>query len=219
MLVVAAAAVLLPAVFALALSGWVVRRDADLSARIDSGRLRWTAFMVAVLLSPFVFVLAGDGSPARLVMVAAVAAVWTVASLVDLRTKRLPDVLTFGVAAVLVVLHLPEALTAASVAEGLRPYLAAVAVAVVFYVLAFAVPSGFGLGDVKLGLSTGFVLGMFGWQQVVWGSLLAFVLMSLVGVVAGLVTRRGIRGAEYPFGPFMVAAAFVVAGGSVLLGG
>jgi leader peptidase (prepilin peptidase)/N-methyltransferase len=68
-----------------------------------------------------------------------------------------------------------------------------------------------GWGDVKLALSLGTVLGWYGWAEVIVGGFGAFVLGAVVGVAAMAAGRAGRRSA-LPFGPFMIAAAFVALG-------
>ena len=52
----------------------------------------------------------------------------------------------------------------------------------------------------------GVFLGWFSWQHVVVGTLLAFVLNAVVVVVV-LLSRRGGRDSDIPFGPWVVAGA------------
>ncbi len=62
-----------------------------------------------------------------------------------------------------------------------------------------------GLGDVKLGIAIGFLVG---WQ----GALLTLILANFLGflyVLPGLVTQKLSRTAHIPFGPFLIAATVV----------
>ncbi|NHB84107.1 hypothetical protein G7085_04165 [Tessaracoccus sp. HDW20] len=84
--------------------------------------------------------------------------------------------------------------------------------AILLFVLAFINPRGFGLGDVKLGLSTGAALGWLagGWAGVVYallGTAVGFVLFGLTSV-ALLVSGKAGRDTDIAFGPFMVAGCF-----------
>lgn len=60
--------------------------------------------------------------------------------------------------------------------------------------------------DVKFAAVVGVFLGWFSWQHVVVGTLLAFVLNGVVVVVV-LLSRRGGRDSDIPFGPWVVAGA------------
>lgn len=80
---------------------------------------------------------------------------------------------------------------------------------VVFYlVLAIAKPGGMGMGDVKLAGVLGLYLGYLGWGQLVVGAMGAFILGGLFGI-AVLIVRRGTGGRAIPFGPWMLAGAWV----------
>jgi len=83
------------------------------------------------------------------------------------------------------------------------PIVAAVALAVVFFLLALA--GGMGLGDVKLVAVIGLASPTL--AIAVLAPLAAFVLGGIVSVV--VLARRG-RGARIPFGPFLLAG-YVVA--------
>lgn len=63
---------------------------------------------------------------------------------------------------------------------------------------------GLGLGEVKLGVGAGVVLGWYGWPTVMVGALAGFLLRALYG---GVLARRG--RADVPFGPFLLAGAFL----------
>ncbi|RBJ00155.1 prepilin peptidase, partial [Micromonospora provocatoris] len=71
---------------------------------------------------------------------------------------------------------------------------------------------GFGLGDAKLALGAGALLGWYGWPVLVAGLVLAVTLAGLAGVVL-LAARRVRWSGHLPFGPFLVlgtAAALVL---------
>ncbi|WP_405842967.1 hypothetical protein [Streptomyces sp. NBC_01518] len=63
---------------------------------------------------------------------------------------------------------------------------------------------GLGLGEVKLGVGAGVVLGWYGWPTVMVGALAGFLLRAVYG---GVLARRG--RADVPFGPFLLAGAFL----------
>ena len=137
-----------------------------------------------------------------LVAVVPVLAAWAVLVDVDCRTKLLPDLLTLGAAGWLFA-------ASAWTARGRVAIVAGVATAAVFLILALLAPSSYGLGDVKLGLTTGGVAGWFGGWPAVLAATLAFVALSLVGVIVAAARRRRLRDVELPFGPFLVLGALV----------
>ncbi|MGJ6981262.1 prepilin peptidase [Aestuariimicrobium soli] len=152
---------------------------------------------------------------------------WGAGVATDLVRHDLPDRFTLlPYPLVLVALLLPAA------AHGeWRRWLAALVTglvtAVVLFVIAFINPSGFGLGDVKLGLTTGTALGwvggltagavVHGLRMGLVGIFVAFALFAVVGVVL-LVARRAGRTTDVAFGPFMVAGVLLAPAAAALLG-
>ncbi|WP_043682523.1 hypothetical protein [Streptomyces xylophagus] len=63
---------------------------------------------------------------------------------------------------------------------------------------------GLGVGEVKLAVGAGVVLGWYGWPTVMLGAFAGFLLRALYG---GVLARKG-RG-DVPFGPFLLAGAFL----------
>jgi leader peptidase (prepilin peptidase)/N-methyltransferase len=79
-----------------------------------------------------------------------------------------------------------------------------------FYLLLMVIsPSGMSLGDVKLAASLGTLLAWFSWRLLIGGGFAGFLLG---GLFAGalLVSRRAGGKHSIPFGPFMIAGAFLV---------
>jgi leader peptidase (prepilin peptidase)/N-methyltransferase len=133
-------------------------------------------------------------------MAAAVIALlgWMAAlSVIDLRERRLPNVLTLPGAAVIVV-------AAVVCGRGLPALVGAVALAGAYLVVHLIDPAGMGAGDVKLALGLGALTGAFGVEA--W--MVAALGASLLTAVAGLVSHRR----SVPHGPSMcVAAALALA--------
>ncbi|WP_084960527.1 prepilin peptidase [Thermoactinospora rubra] len=120
-------------------------------------------------------------------------------AVVDWRTRRLPDVITIPSYPILALLLLPTG-------ELPRALLGGVALAGVYGVLWFLRPHAMGLGDVKLAGLIGMVGGALGWQ--------AWAVAALAGQFAGalyaiglLITKKGDKSTEFPFGPFMLIGA------------
>lgn len=65
-----------------------------------------------------------------------------------------------------------------------------------------------GFGDVKLGGVLGLYLGWYGWEEAVVGGFAAFILGAVVGVVA-IALFGATRKSMIPFGPFMLAGAWI----------
>ncbi|MEV7632547.1 prepilin peptidase [Microbacterium sp. NPDC089318] len=90
----------------------------------------------------------------------------------------------------------------------LRAVIGGFALFVFYYVVRWISPRGMGGGDVKLAGLLGTVMGWFGWGSLVFGAFAAFLLGGLFGAVL-LVLGRARRGTAIPFGPWMMAGAWV----------
>ncbi|WP_027661517.1 prepilin peptidase [Salinispora fenicalii] len=160
---------------------------------------------VAALAAALMLLLAGGP------VIELVAAAWWLGwavplAFVDAAVHRLPDRLTgpatlgtwllFGLAATL--------------DTGYAPWLRATAAGLGLGLL-FATSTlllgrrGFGLGDAKLAVGVGLLLGWHGWPFLVLGLLLAFTLAA-VTALALLATGRARWSSHLPFGPFLLLA-------------
>ena len=127
---------------------------------------------------------------------------------VDAAVRRLPDVLTGSAFAGTVLL-----LLAAAAADGTWPGLAravlgGIALSGFYLVLAVISPAGMGLGDVKAAAGLGSMLAWRGWSALVAGGLAGFGFAAVYGT-ALLISGRAARKQQIPFGPFMIAGAFL----------
>lgn len=203
------------------MSAWLVLATMALSAAVAallSGQVaafvpdqpRWVRARPHVLLAAA----AGVGAAwlasgwAELIAFAAAGVGCALLMVIDLAVCRLPDRL---VAATLFALAVPMVIAAVINADWdpwWRALLAGLALLAGYFLLAFLAPAGLGLGDVKFAAVVGVFLGWFGWQHVAVGTLLAFVLNAIVAVVV-LLSGRGGRDSQIPFGPWMVAGAVI----------
>ncbi len=125
----------------------------------------------------------------------------TALAAIDWRTFRLPDVITLPSYPML-------ALTLAPTGELPRALLGGLALAALYGVLWLVRPAGLGLGDVKLAGLIGMACAALSWQAWTVAALGGQFLGALYAV-ALLVTGRGTRETQFPFGPFMLLGAFV----------
>ncbi|TDD33836.1 prepilin peptidase [Actinomadura sp. KC06] len=136
------------------------------------------------------------------------AAVGTLLGFIDIKAKRLPDRFTlpsYGIAAALLAAAAPFT------DDGLRRFEhALIGMALLFglyFVQAFLVPSGIGMGDVKLSGVLGLYLGWFGQDAWILGLLATYLFGGAAGV--GIMIVRRTRKGEFAFGPFMLAGALL----------
>ena len=128
---------------------------------------------------------------------------------IDYELHRLPDRLVLAAGLLGGVLLVVAAAVQGQWSPLLRGVEAGAAVFAVLFALAFISPSGFGLGDVKLGGVIGLFLGWFGWRYVFYGVFAGFLLGSVVGI-ALLLARRGTRKTAIAFGPMLLAGPLLV---------
>jgi leader peptidase (prepilin peptidase)/N-methyltransferase len=127
---------------------------------------------------------------------------------VDLRVRRLPDPLTLPLAAAALALLGLVSLVPEHAGSWPHALYGALALGAGYWVLWRINPGGMGFGDVKLALGLGAVLGWYGWPTVMLGTFAAFLLGALYGG-ALVVARRAGRKTAIPFGPFLIAGAFL----------
>lgn len=135
------------------------------------------------------------------------AAISLALALIDLDTRRLPNVLVLPIYAVGAVLF-----TATAALSGRWDALATAAIGMaglglLYLLLAVARPGGMGMGDVKLAGALGLFLGWLGPETLVVGAIAGFLLGGGAGVV--LLLRGAGRKASLAFGPWLLAGAWV----------
>jgi leader peptidase (prepilin peptidase) / N-methyltransferase len=135
-------------------------------------------------------------------------------ALIDLDVKRLPNTIVLPSYVVAAVLLGAAAVFGHDWDSYLRAGLGMAALYAFYFALAWIYPAGMGFGDVKLAGVLGAYLGWLGWAEVVTGTFLGFLFGGVVGLVLMAVGKAG-RKSKVPFGPFMLAGAFV----AILWGG
>jgi leader peptidase (prepilin peptidase)/N-methyltransferase len=134
---------------------------------------------------------------------------------IDIRVRRLPNRLTaVSLAGVLGLLAI-AAIRTADWPDLLRAAAGGLAVGALFGLLALTRPGSAGLGDAKLGLSTGALAGWFGWRVTFASVVAAFVLAAAYGLWLVATRRATLHGTSLPFGPFLLAGCLAI----VLLAG
>ena len=136
------------------------------------------------------------------------AVIGAILAIIDIRTHRLPNRLVATVGVTGVVLLVAAALTGSRMDALIRALLAALVLFVAYLVLRMLSAGGVGGGDVKLAAVIGLHLGWVGGGSVLVGTLAGFVLGG-VFAAGMLLARRADRRSAIPFGPWMLAGAWV----------
>ena len=132
----------------------------------------------------------------RLAFVAAYALIFVI----DVRTRRIPNLITYPLLATALVVR-PDSI-------GLVPLAQAIAAVVVFALFAFFALRGWmGMGDAKLAAVIALASAPLVTLTALW---LAFLLGGLVGVLL-LAGRRVGRSSTIPFGPYLALAGIAAA--------
>ncbi|MFF1742163.1 prepilin peptidase [Streptomyces mirabilis] len=129
-------------------------------------------------------------------------------AVVDFRVQRLPDVLTLPLAGLALVLLGVMALVPEHAGQWPTALFGSLVLGGAYFLLFLVNPNGMGFGDVKLALGIGAVLGWYGWGTVVLGTFAGFLFGGLYGLGLVLMRRAG-RKTSIPFGPFLIAGAYV----------
>jgi leader peptidase (prepilin peptidase)/N-methyltransferase len=136
------------------------------------------------------------------------AAISIVLTLIDLDTRRLPNAIVLPSYLVAGVLFTLAAWTGAAWPALLRAGIGMVILYAFYFLLRLVRPGGMGGGDVKLAGVVGIYLAWLGWGALVVGAFAAFALGGIFGLVLITIRRAG-RKTAIPFGPWMLAGAWV----------
>ncbi|WP_346537542.1 A24 family peptidase [Micromonospora sp. DPT] len=170
--------------------------------------VRWSGRWALLGAVVFAGLAAARGPDPALPAYLLVAAFGVVLAVVDLACLRLPDPLV-GAAALAGVAGLGVAALAAGTPGRLAVALAGAALSFSGYVLLALLPGArLGFGDVKLAAALGPPLGWLGWPTLGYGLLLPHLLNGMV-VLALLAVRRVRRDTALPFGPALLAGAWL----------
>ncbi len=128
---------------------------------------------------------------------------------IDIRWRIVPNRLVLPLTAALLIA------VAASAVLGVQPLrivgalLGAAAMFAVYLAPAALTRRAMGMGDVKLALAIGTVLGASGWQTWLLGVLAGFIAGAVIGLVM-LLARRATLRSRIPYAPAMLAGALLV---------
>ena len=136
------------------------------------------------------------------------AAITVALALIDLDVHKLPNAIVLPAYVVGLALFTAASFVSGDFSALLRGLIAMAAMFVLYLTMALVYPGGMGFGDVKLAGVLGLFLGWSGWGALVVGVFGAFLLGGLYSVGL-LVTKRARRKSGIPFGPWMLAGAWV----------
>jgi leader peptidase (prepilin peptidase) / N-methyltransferase len=126
----------------------------------------------------------------------------------DLDTKLLPNRILLPASIVGIVLLLLGSIPEGSVTDVGRGVVAGACYFGVMLILALIARGALGMGDVKLAFYLGLFTGFVGWWYVAITGVGGFLIGGVVSILL-LALRRVSRKDSIPFGPFMVAGAFM----------
>lgn len=131
-----------------------------------------------------------------------------VIAFIDIDVQLILDIMTYP--SMLLILAL---LTFASWGTGswtplLRAVICAVALAAFYVLLGFIWPNGMGLGDAKLAVIVGLILGWLGLRQLIVGASAAFIVGGAFALIQVARKRINMKGGV-PFGPYMLIGAWI----------
>lgn len=184
------------------------RRDDELD--IPDRAHRWVLIVLPLAALLLARSLSDSHNPGVAVAFCIALPLLTALAAIDLDVHRLPNALTYPLMPLAVVIAAAASLFSGHAFAVLRAVLAGVVLGSAYLLLLVVSPggAGLGLGDVKLALGLGVLLGWFSWSSLLGGTVAGFLLGGLWA--AGLlISRRATRQSYLAFGPFMI-------GGTVL---
>lgn len=176
----------------------------DLAVRLRRG---WWAVWPLLLLTT----LSWHITPERVGWVAmASAPALSLLTVVDWRRRLLPRIVVRPLTAVVAALALIDWIARRDTSTLVREAAGGLVAWLIFGLLWFIRRAGMGLGDVRLALPLGVLAAAVSWNAWLIGLYAGFVGFAAFGVGLMLVRRdRRVLKRAYPFGPFMIAGAYV----------
>ncbi|GAB2465356.1 leader peptidase (prepilin peptidase)/N-methyltransferase [Conyzicola lurida] len=127
---------------------------------------------------------------------------------IDIDTHKLPNAIVLPAYPVVAILLIAASLIYGDYTQLLQAAIGGAILFAVYFLMALVYPGGMGFGDVKLAGVIGVILGFLDWGSLIIGAFAAFLLGGLFGI-ALLLTRKAGRKSGIPFGPWMLAGAWI----------
>jgi leader peptidase (prepilin peptidase)/N-methyltransferase len=131
-------------------------------------------------------------------------------AMIDLTVHRLPTPLITAMTAGVAASITAAALVSRDPQLAIAGILAAAVMGGGYLLLALFTPSQVGMGDVRLAAVLGTALATGGWDTVLLGAVLPY-LLAVPFAIAQIMRRRSTADGQVPFGPFLVAGAVLAA--------
>jgi len=129
-------------------------------------------------------------------------------AMIDIDTFRLPAVMVLVSWLVGGILLGGAALLSGQSQVAVRTLLGGLALWLLYRLLHAVYPAGMGYGDVRLAALIGGYLTWFGWQVLLAGAFLGFLVGGVVGIALMVVKRSNLK-AHIPYGPYMLAGTWL----------
>ncbi|MCU1440629.1 MAG: hypothetical protein JWP85_1626 [Rhodoglobus sp.] len=173
-------------------------------------RLGWGVNLAASIAAGIMFglIAARFAAPLEVAAYLVFAASAVVLTIVDLSEKRLPNVVVLPSAGVVFALLLLAALVDGSWPSAIGALAGGAGLFAVYFMLALISPRSMGMGDVKLAITVGVAAGYLGltaWLVALLGGFLVGAVVSLIGLASRRIGMKSL----VPFGPSMLAGAFL----------
>ncbi|MER6160361.1 A24 family peptidase [Streptomyces sp. NPDC001868] len=173
-----------------------------------------TPFLASVTAVACAVLAAATGARPELVVWLLLTPIGVLLAVVDFTVERLPDIVTLPLAVITLGLLGVAALLPDAGGNWRTALLGSLALGACYLMLFLINPTGFGFGDVKLALTLGAVTGWYGWDILIAGAFVGFLLFVLYGLSRIAARRGGRRKTLHPLGPFLITGACL----GVLLG-
>lgn len=130
-------------------------------------------------------------------------------TIIDVRKRRLPNLLTAAGAVWALLCAVVVSVQLRTTDVLITSILSGAACAAGLLMLAFVSKGGMGMGDIKLAGVIGLVMGTMAWTAAVAAIVWAFVLGAVIALILMLLGRAR-RGTAVPFGPMLISGAWIV---------
>ncbi len=131
-----------------------------------------------------------------------------VIAFIDIDVQLILDIMTYPSMLLILALLAFASWGTGSWTPLLRAVICAVALATFSVLLGFIWPNGMGLGDAKLAVIVGLILGWLGLRQLIVGAFAAFIVGGAFALIQVARKRINMKGGV-PFGPYMLIGAWI----------